>query len=132
MATSDPIADLLTIILNAGRARHRFTDVEYSNMRLAIVEILKEQGFIMKFLSKREGSRGKIRIFLRYDQQRTSVIRGMKRISKPSRRRYVSHTQIPRVFGGMGIAILSTPKGVIDGHHAFKKKVGGELLCYAW
>lgn len=132
MAISDPIADLLTIIRNASEARHRFVDVPHSNMREAIAKILKEEGFVAYYLVKEEKKKRTMRVFLKYGANRRPVIQGLKRVSKPSLRKYVSCYQIPRVFGGMGIAILSTSKGVMAGKSAFAQKAGGELLCLAW
>ncbi len=129
---SDPIADLLTRIRNASTARHRYLDVSWSKMREAIVKILKENGFVAHFLVKEENKKKTMRIFLKYTPQREPVINGLKRVSKPSLRRYVTHNEIPRVLGGMGISIVSTSSGVIDGKTARGKKIGGELLCLAW
>ena len=126
----DPIADLLTRIRNAKEARHRFVDFRPSKMKIAIVKILQTQGFIERFLVNEE--KGQARLFLKYAGSRESVIRGLNRVSSPSRRRYVGYAQIPRIFGGMGIAILSTPGGVVDGETARRNKLGGELLCLVW
>jgi len=130
MALSDPIADYLTRIRNAKRAKHRFLDLRYSKMKLNISKVLKEAGFIENYLVNEE--KHALRIFLKYSKNRESVIHELKRVSKPSARKYVSADNIPRVLGGMGIAILSTPKGVISGHKAWKERVGGELLCLVW
>jgi small subunit ribosomal protein S8 len=132
MTLSDPIADLLTRIRNGCRARRRFVDVDRSNMKLAIVKSLKEEGFIEGYLEKREQGSGVIRIYLRYNSERSSVIKDLKRVSRPGRRHYVGYQEIPKVLGGMGIALLSTPQGVLRGAEARKRKVGGELLCYVW
>jgi len=130
MALSDQIADLLTRVRNAKMAQHRFVDVSYSRMKMSIAKLLKEHGFIENYLVNED--KLKIRIFLKYAEGRESVIQGLKRISTPGLRRYVKAHQIPKVLGGMGIAILSTPSGVIDGEAARKQNVGGELLCYIW
>lgn len=132
MGSSDPIADLLTRIRNASQARLLYLDVYSSNMLEAIVKILKENGFIAHYLVKEENGRRTMRIFLKYTPNRAPVINGLKRISKPSLRRYIACQEIPRVLGGMGISILSTSKGVVDGKTARELKVGGELLCQAW
>lgn len=129
---SDPIADLLTRIRNASGAKHLFLDVSWSKMREAIVKILKENGFIAHYLVKDEKGRKTMRIFLKYAHDREAVIHGLKRISKPSLRKYISCNQIPTVLGGLGISIISTSKGVLDGDKAREQKVGGELLCLAW
>ena len=130
MSFNDPIAETLTRIRNAKSARHRFVDISYSKMREQILTILKEKGYVENFLLSKEMR--KIRIFLKYTKFRNSVIRGLQRVSKSSRRKYVGYSDIPKVFNGMGIAILSTPKGVIDGETAKNLKVGGELLCTVW
>jgi len=128
---NDPIADLLTRIRNASQARHRYIDVHHSKMKEAIVKILKETGFVAQVLIKEEKKKVTMRIFLKY-AQRDPVIHGLKQVSKSSLRRYVGCHEIPRVFGGMGISIISTSKGVIDGEKARTLKIGGELLCLAW
>ena len=130
MAFNDPIAELLTKIRNAKGAQHRYVDLSFSKMKVKILEILKNQGFIENFLVNE--NEYKIRIFLRYTKERESVIHGLDRISKSGLRRYIGYADIPRVFNGMGIAIMSTPKGVIDGETARNLKVGGELLFVAW
>jgi small subunit ribosomal protein S8 len=129
---NDQIADLLTRLRNASQARHRYIDVHYSKMKEAIVKILKEKGFVAHYLIKEEKKKGTMRIFLKYALQRDPVIHGLKRVSKCSLRQYVGCHEIPRVFGGMGISILSTSKGVMDGDRARALKIGGELLCLAW
>jgi small subunit ribosomal protein S8 len=130
MSLSDPISDLLTRIRNAKMAKHRFVDFPFSKEKLNIVKILQEQGFIEKFLVDEENS--KARVFLKYTQGREPVIQGLKRISSPGLRRYVGYKNIPRILSGMGVAIISTPQGIIDGETARKLKVGGELLCFVW
>lgn len=130
MAFNDPIAELLTKIRNAKGARHRYVDLSYSKMKVKILEILKSHGFIENFLVNEE--QHKMRVFLRYNKSRESIINGLTRISKSGLRRYIGYSRIPRVFNGMGIAILSTPAGVIDGETARNLKVGGELLCTVW
>jgi small subunit ribosomal protein S8 len=133
MALSDPISELLTMVRNAMNAEHRYVDCSWSKIKQRIVEILKNQGFIEKFLVKTdERQRGEIRIYLKYREGRRPVIQGLKRISKPGCRRYISHTEIPFYYGGMGVSILSTSSGVMDGKEAMNKKVGGELLCLVW
>lgn len=130
MAFNDPIAELLTKIRNARGAQHRYVDLSFSRMKVKILEILKNHGFIENFLVNEE--KYKIRVFLRYTRSRESVIHGLDRISKCGLRRYVGYSDIPKVFNGMGVAILSTPKGVLDGETARNLKVGGELLCKVW
>jgi small subunit ribosomal protein S8 len=130
MSFNDPIAELLTKIRNAKGAQHRFVDMSYSKMKVKILEILKKHGFIENFLVNEE--KHKIRVFLRYNKSRESIIHGLDRISRGGLRHYIGYDRIPRVFNGMGIAIMSTPKGVIDGETARNLKVGGELLCTVW
>lgn len=130
MSFNDPIAELLTKIRNAKNAQHRFVDMGYSKLKIKILEIMKHHGFIENFLVN-EQSR-KIRIFLRYNKERSSVIKDLQRISTSGLRRYLGYKDIPRVHNGMGISILSTPKGVVDGETARNLKVGGEILCTVW
>jgi small subunit ribosomal protein S8 len=130
MAFNDPIAELLTKIRNAKGAQHRFVDLSFSKIKVKILNILKNHGFIENFLVDEEHF--KIRVFLRYTKSRESVIHGLERISKCGMREYIGYMNIPRVFNGMGIAILTTPKGVMDGETARNLKVGGELLCKVW
>ncbi len=129
---SDPIADLLTRIRNASAAKHLFLDVRQSKMLEAIVKILKDNGFVAHYLVKEENKRKTMRIFLKYTAKREAVIHGLKRVSKPSLRKYITSQQIPTVLGGMGISIISTSKGVMDDKSAREHNVGGELLCQAW
>lgn len=131
-STNDPIADLLTRLRNASKAKHRFIDVNHSKLKEAIVKVLKEKGFIAQYLIKEENKKTTMRVFLKYASQRDPVIHGLKRVSKCSLRKYVPYAGLPRVFGGMGISIISTSQGVMDGDKARELKVGGELLCLAW
>ncbi len=130
MAISDPIADLLTRIRNACGAQHRYVDVPLSKMHVSIVDLLKHNGFIENYIYSEE--KRKIRIFLKYAKNRKPVIQGIVRISKPGVRKYVPVDRIPRVLEGLGISILSTPKGVVTGDKARSLHVGGELLCKIW
>ncbi|MBI2743889.1 MAG: 30S ribosomal protein S8 [Chlamydiales bacterium] len=130
MAINDPIADLLTRIRNAALARNRFVDLYHSREKASIVKVLQEQGFVDNFLVDEAG--GRMRIFLKYGFGRQPVIQGLKRVSSPGLRRYVGYRNIPRIFGGLGVAILSTPSGILDGKKAREQKVGGELLCLVW
>lgn len=129
---SDPIANLLTRIRNAKNAEHRYIDLGWSKMIEEIVKILKNKGFIAHYLVKEEKKKKVLRLFLKYAEGRLSVIQELKRVSKPSLRKYISHQEIPYVMGGTGIAILSTSQGVMDGSEAKAKKVGGEILCLVW
>ncbi len=132
MTVSDPIADMLTRIRNANMARHDFVLIPASKMKLAITKILKIEGFISDYEVLRGKSHRVIKIHLKYDEQNRPVISGLERISKPGLRVYTGRGEIPRVYGGLGIAILSTPEGVVTGQQAWRKGIGGELLCYVW
>lgn len=130
MASHDPVSDLLTRIRNAKLARHRFVDINLSKLSTNVIKVLERQGFIERYLVNDELR--KVRIFLKYAEGREPVIQGLKRISTPGIRRYIGYKKIPKVLGGMGVAILSTPNGIIDGETARQQKVGGELLCFIW
>ena len=132
MTISDPIADMLTRIRNAALVQHDSVLVPSSRMKLAIAKILKEEGFIKDFEVVRGKPQKAIKIHLRYQERNQSVLTGLERISKPGLRIYVQKQEIPRVYGGLGVAILSTPKGVMTGNKAWKAGIGGELLCYVW
>jgi small subunit ribosomal protein S8 len=132
VTVSDPIADMLTRIRNANMARHDFVLIPASKMKLAITKILKIEGFISDYEVLRGKSHRVIKIHLKYDEQNRPVISGLERISKPGLRVYTGRGEIPRVYGGLGISILSTPEGVITGQQAWRKGIGGELLCYVW
>lgn len=129
---TDPIADMLTRIRNAVLARHDFVLVPASKMKLAIAKILKDEGFIGDYEVLKGKPQRMIKIYLKYTEKKEPVLTGLKRVSKPGLRLYVQQTEIPRVYGGLGIAILSTPKGVMTGQQAWRQKVGGELLCHIW
>ena len=129
---TDPIADMLTRIRNATMARHKQVLVPSSKIKLAIARILKEEGFIQNYQVIRTQPQPQLRIVLKYDQDRRPVITGLKRVSKPGRRIYVKRQEIPWVLSGMGIAILSTPRGIMTDRKARRLGVGGEVLCYVW
>jgi len=129
---TDPIADMLTRIRNGSNAKHESVDVPASNMKKEIAQILLDEGFIKGYDVIEDGKQGIIRIELKYGKHGEKVISGIKRISKPGLRVYVKSDEIPRVLGGLGIAILSTPKGVMTDKKARKERVGGEVLCYVW
>jgi small subunit ribosomal protein S8 len=132
MTTSDPIADMLTRVRNAMMARHAKVDVPSSKVKLEIARILKEEGYILNFKLAEEGARKTIKIYLKYTPANQPVISRLERVSKPGCRVYVGKTDIPRVLGGLGINILTTPKGVMTGSSARKTGVGGEVLCQVW
>jgi len=132
MAISDPIADMLTRIRNAAKAKFNSVDVPGSTLKIELAKILKSEGFIRNYKFLKDGKQGILRIYLKYGTGQSNVIYGMKRISKPSRRVYVRSKEIKPVFNGMGIAILSTSKGVMSDKKARQEKVGGEVLCQVW
>ena len=129
---TDPIADMLTRIRNANLARHDFTLVPASGIKLAIAKLLREEGFITDYEVLKGEPQRAIKIYLKYTEKREPVITGLKRMSRPGLRVYAQRKEIPRVYGGLGIAILSTSKGVVTGQQAWRENVGGELLCYIW
>lgn len=129
---TDPIADMLTRIRNSSLAGHESVDIRGSKMARAIAQILKQEGFIRDYQWIDDGKQGILRVFLKYGPGKTRVISGLRRISKPGLRVYVKKEEIPRVLGGLGIAILSTPKGIMTDKAARREGVGGEVLCYIW
>lgn len=133
MPTTDPIADMLTRLRNATQARHRTVSMPSSRMKEAIAAILKQEGYIADYETvPTEGPQSELRIRLVYDSQRRPGISGIRRVSKPGLRVYTKRRTIPRVQGGLGTVILSTPRGVISGRQAGRESVGGEVLCYVW
>jgi small subunit ribosomal protein S8 len=130
MSFNDPISDLLTRIRNAKTAKHRYVEIPKSRELLSVLNILVEKGFVEKLLVNDE--KKVMRAYLRYVQGRQSVISTLNRVSSPGRRVYVSYKDIPIVLSGLGVAIVSTSKGVVDGEKAKAMKVGGELLCVVW
>ena len=129
---NDPIADMLTRIRNAAAVRHRSLAMPVSKARVNVAEILKVEGYIRDFDVLSGKSQGTLRIHLLYGEDKEPAIRGLKRVSKPGLRVYIGKGEIPRVYGGLGIAIVSTSHGVMTGRQAWHKGVGGELLCYVW
>lgn len=132
MQITDPIADLLTRIRNANSARHESVEVPASNMKKSIVQILFEEGYIKKYEVIEDGRQGMIKIWLKYGEGKKQVISGLKRVSKPGLRVYVSRDELPRVLKGLGIAIISTSKGVMTDKRARRENVGGEVLAFVW
>ena len=132
MTVSDPIADMLTRIRNAIMARHDNVLVPASKMKLAVAKILKDEGFIANYEIARDKPHRTIKISLRYLGDNQPAISGLKRVSKPGLRVYVQKKEIPRVYSGLGIAIISTSKGLRTGQQAWRQGAGGELLCYIW
>jgi small subunit ribosomal protein S8 len=131
MNMTDPIADMLTRIRNAALARHLRVSIPASNMKLAIARILKEEGYIKDYELVKDNPQGTIRVTLRYVEKRP-VLTQIKRVSKPGLRVYTHKEEIPRVRGGLGTAIISTPKGLMTGRRAFQQGMGGEVVCYVW
>jgi small subunit ribosomal protein S8 len=135
MTMSDPIADMLTRIRNASRARHPSCEMPTSRMKVAIAGVLRDEGYIESFEERGEGVHKVLRVYLRYapgGRGRDPIMMGVKRISKPGLRVYAQASNIPRVFGGLGTAILSTPQGVMSGNKARRLNVGGEVLAHVW
>jgi small subunit ribosomal protein S8 len=129
---TDPISDLLTRIRNATKSRQRKVDVPPSQMKISIVEILKKEGFIKNYKLYQQENQGVLRLYLKYVGKNKPVIQGLRRVSKPSRRVYAGWEKIPRVLDGMGIAVVSTSKGILSDNVARENKVGGEVLCTVW
>jgi small subunit ribosomal protein S8 len=131
MVMTDPIADMLTRIRNATIVRDKIVEVPASNIKKEIAKILKEEGYIQDFEVIEDGKQGMVKVYLKY-QGKEKVISGLKRISKPGLKVYVRKDEIPKVLGGLGIAVLSTPQGIMTDRKARTEGVGGEVLCYVW
>ncbi len=132
MSMTDPVADLLTRIRNSTRERHEKVEIPASRLKANLVRVLKEEGYIKNFRLHREEGKPVIKIYLKYTEQGSSVIQGIKRVSRPGLRRYSGYEEIPRPLSGAGIAIVSTSKGLMTGQRARAAKVGGEILCEVW
>ena len=132
MCMTDPIADLLTRIRNALTARHERVDLPSSKVKVNIARILKDEGYIKNFKVIKDNKQGVLRIFLKYNDENKSVIKGLKRISRPSRRVYVGADDIPPVLSGLGVGIISTSKGLLPDREARRLNVGGEMICSVW
>ncbi|SHJ95625.1 SSU ribosomal protein S8P [Geosporobacter subterraneus DSM 17957] len=132
MTMTDPIADMITRVRNANTVKHETVDIPASNMKKSIAEILLNEGFIKGYDVIEDGKQGIIRIQLKYGKNSEKVISGLKRISKPGLRVYAKKDEIPKVLGGLGIAILSTSNGIVTDKEARKLGVGGEVICYVW
>ena len=132
MTMTDPIADMLTRIRNANTAGHDTVEIPASKMKKAIAQILKDEGFIADFEVIEDGKQGIIKVTMKYAAGKEKVITGIKKISKPGLKVYAKAEDVPRVLGGLGIAILSTSKGVISDKEARKLGIGGEVICYVW
>ncbi len=132
MTMTDPIADMLTRIRNANMVGHKTVDIPASNMKKSIAEILNEEGYIENYEIIEDGKQGIIRITMKYGSNNERVISGLKKISKPGLRVYAKRNEVPKVLGGLGIAIISTSNGVISDKKARQLGVGGEVICYIW
>ena len=129
---TDPIADMLTRIRNANLALHDTVEMPGSRLKADIARVLEEQGYIAGFETSADGSRSTLVVKLKYDEDRRRVITGLDRVSKPGRRVYADKDSLPKVLGGMGVAIISTSQGLLTGHEARRRGVGGEVLCTVW
>ncbi len=129
---TDPIADMLTRIRNANMVKHELVEFPASNMKKAVLDLLKSEGFIHNYEHIEDGKQGTLRVRMKYGPDREKVITGLKRISKPGLRVYAKRDEIPRVLGGLGIAVLSTSKGIMTDKKARQEGVGGEVICYVW
>jgi small subunit ribosomal protein S8 len=132
MRLTDPVADMLSRIRNAISARHQKVDIPTSKLKAEIARILKEEGYIANFKAMEEGGHKILRVYLKYDNNNEAAISNVERISRPGCRVYVRRSDIPRVLGGLGINILTTPRGVMTGRQARREGVGGEVLCQVW
>ena len=132
MVMTDPIADFLTRIRNANMVMHEKVEIPASKTKVALAEILKNEGFIKDYEQIEDGKQGIIRVYLKYGPNREKVITGLKRISKPGLKVYCKKDEVPKVLGGLGIAIISTSKGIVTDKEARKLGLGGEVICYVW
>ena len=132
MTMTDPIADMLTRVRNANRVYKNTVNIPASRLKAGIAEILKLEGFIKDYKVVKEGPRSDLKIFLKYARNKVRAINGLRRISKPGLRVYARKDQIPRVLGGLGIAVLSTSRGIMSDKQSRKLAIGGEVLCYVW
>ena len=132
MSVSDPIADLLTCIRNACKAKHKKVDVPASKMKAEVVRVLLREKYINNYKSIDDKKRGLLRIYLKYDQKDRPVIQGIERVSKPGRRVYIRRHEVPKVQGGLGTALISTPSGIMTDQEARDEGLGGEYLCRIW
>jgi small subunit ribosomal protein S8 len=132
MVVSDPIADMLTRVRNANMAEKKIVSLPHSKIKSEVARLLKQEGFISDFSVEDNNGKSILNLFLKYTLEREPVIQGLRRISKPSCRRYTNAEEVPRVLGGIGIAILSTSSGLMTDSEAREKNIGGEILCYIW
>lgn len=132
MILSDPISDMLTRLRNANMALHDKVQIPHSKMKVELARILKQEGYIKDFTTENVGGKPTLVLFLKYTAEQKPVIQGLRRISRPSRRHYVTSDNVPRVLGGIGTAVLSTSSGILSDAEARKAHTGGEVLCYVW
>ncbi len=132
MAMSDPIADMLTRVRNAGKAKFKSVDIPGSRLKIEIAKVLKSEGYVRDYKFMSDDKQGVLRVYLKYNPDHRHTIYGIQRISKPSRRVYVKGNQIPSVLNGLGIAVLSTSKGIMTDKLARRENIGGEILCHVW
>ncbi|MQA00404.1 MAG: 30S ribosomal protein S8 [Dehalococcoidia bacterium] len=132
MTMSDPLADMFTRVRNAASARHDTVRVPASKVKRSVADVLKDEGFITEISEEQDGPRSYLQLKLNYAEDQRAVLTGIRRVSRPGLRVYVNKGEIPRVFGGLGVAIMSTSQGVMSGREAWRRKVGGEVLCYVW
>jgi len=132
MSVSDPVADLLTCIRNACKAKHKKVDVPSSKLKAEVVRVLLREKYINNYKSIDDKKRGILRIYLKYDQKERPVIQGIERVSKPGRRVYIRCHQVPKIQGGLGTALISTPSGIMTDQEAREEGLGGEFLCRVW
>mgnify|MGYP001359870837 FL=1 len=129
---TDPLADMFTRVRNAAMARHETVRIPNSKVKHAVAQVLHDEGFIKKMAEIDEGPRKYLELEITYGNDRQAVLSGIRRVSRPGLRVYVNKQEIPRVFGGLGIAVMSTSEGVMSGREAWRRKIGGEVLCYVW
>ncbi len=132
MCMTDPIADMLTRIRNAGKARFDKVDIPASRMKISLARILKEEGYIKNYKVIKDNRQGLLRLYLKYSEHQIPLIQGLRRVSTPGRRVYCGHAELPKVQGGLGVAVISTSQGVVTDRQARKLQVGGEVLCEIW
>jgi small subunit ribosomal protein S8 len=132
MSMSDPMADMFTRIRNAAAARHETVRIPASNVKRAVAGVLRDEGFIRGVDEVEDGPRKFLELAITYGEDRKAVLSGIRRVSRPGLRVYVNKQEIPRVFGGLGVAVMSTSQGVMSGREAWRRKIGGEVLCYVW
>jgi small subunit ribosomal protein S8 len=134
MSTSDPIADMLTRLRNGMLVRRRYVQMPSSKVKLAIAQVLKEEGYVENFdvVKEKDRPQASLRVWLKYDENREPMLSGLQRVSKPGRRVYTKRQNIPLVLSGVGVSVLSTPRGIMTGRQARRLGLGGEVLCYFW